>query len=333
MRGLGWLILGLVVIGVPAHAETAAAIRYDAVARPAGLPDAFAAPAGVELGFLALTALDGGRVAAAHWQPAGKPPADTTVVVAVHGSGGNYTGNPIGFASRGLAAKGYGVLAINTRQHDEHVNTDNFFDIARDIEAAVATARALGYRRLVLYGHSLGNIQVQFYAATHWDGDLKAVMLSGMFANLPWKTRTVLVQDEANFARLTAASEKALREGRAGEVLPEKMRWLGGAEVPVSGQHFLTYRDSDTSVADGTYWIRRVPRPILMVRDAGDGVILPFEPHALVAAATAPGSLVPSVKFVLLPNDKPPYAAGHGFVDNQQALVDTLSGWLAAQRL
>ena len=31
----------------------------------------------------------------------------------------------------------------------------------RDIEAAVYTARALGYRTLVLYGHSLGNIHVK----------------------------------------------------------------------------------------------------------------------------------------------------------------------------
>src|SRR5215470_5931212 len=33
------------------------------------------------------------------------------------------------------------------------------------IEAAVYTARALGYQTLVLWNHSLGNIHVQYYAA------------------------------------------------------------------------------------------------------------------------------------------------------------------------
>jgi hypothetical protein len=50
----------------------------------------------------------------------------------------------MGFMSRDLAAKGYGVLAINTRQSDERVNTDNFVEVRRDIEAAVYVARALG---------------------------------------------------------------------------------------------------------------------------------------------------------------------------------------------
>jgi pimeloyl-ACP methyl ester carboxylesterase len=41
--------------------------------------------------------------------------------------------------------------------------------VRRDIEAAVATVRALGYRSIVLQGHSLGTVQVEFYAATDWD--------------------------------------------------------------------------------------------------------------------------------------------------------------------
>jgi pimeloyl-ACP methyl ester carboxylesterase len=334
MRPLAWTLLaGALVTAAPTRAETAATITYTPMARPADLPADVAAPAGVELKFLALTALDGNRVDAAWWQPAGKPPADTTVVIAVHGSGGSYQSNPIGFASRGLAVKGYGALAINTRQHGDKVNTDNFFDIRRDIDAAVYTARALGHRRLVLYGHSLGNIQVQFYAATTWDRDIKAVMLSGMFANLPWKTRNLLVQDETSFNRLTDAARASLRDGHADAVLPVGMKWLGGEAVPVTGQHVLTYRWDATSVADGTYWIRRVPYPILMVRDAADGIVQAFEPNMLLAAATAPDSLVPTIQFVLLPNDKPPYPAGHGFVDNQQKLIDTLAGWLADRQL
>jgi len=140
------------------------------------------------LGFIALKAIDGERVDAALWQPASKTAPDTTLI-GVPGSGGNFARAPIGPLSSALSAKGYGMLAINTRQHDERVNTDNFLDVRRDIEAAIYTARALGYRKLVLFGHSLGNIQVQYYAANNWDPDIKAVVLAGMFANLPWKAR------------------------------------------------------------------------------------------------------------------------------------------------
>src|SRR5256885_8325312 len=64
------------------------------------------------------------------------------------------------------------------------------------------------------------------------------------------------------------------------------------SEEPLTGQHFLTYRTEASSAADSTYWIKRVPRPILMLRDAGDATIAPFEPYMLLSAATSAGSLV-----------------------------------------
>jgi hypothetical protein len=320
-------------IGDAGAGQTAASIEYEVVARPAGLPADFAASPGTRLDFLAIKAIDGFRVDAALWQPSDRAAGATTLVITVHGSGGNFRGNPNGFLARGLVVKGYAVMGINTRQHDDRVNTDNFLEVRRDLEAAVYTARALGYRALVLHGQSLGNIQVQFYAATSWDPDLKAVVLTGPFANLPWKSRHLLVQNEDNFRQLSEAAFASLRDGRADATLPVRMGWITGQPVPVTGQHFLTYRWEPTSVADGTYWIRRIPRPILLVRDQGDAVIEPFEPYALLSAGTAPGSLPPSVKLVVLPNPRPRSAAAHGFADNAQSLVDTVAAWLAEQRL
>ena len=100
------------------------------------------------------------------------------------------------------------MLTISTRQHDSLINTDNFVEVRRDIEAAVYTARALGYRTLVLYGHSLGNIHVQYYAANTWDPDIKAVLLSGTFANLPWKSPHMLVQDEEAYRALSGGRDE-----------------------------------------------------------------------------------------------------------------------------
>jgi hypothetical protein len=117
---------------------------------------------------------------------------------------------------------------------------------------------------------------------------------------LPWKSRHILIQDEDKYKALAEASFDALRAGKSAEILPIKMRWLGGVETPVTAQHFLTYRDERASAADGTFWISRIPRPILIVRDEADDVVLPFEPYVLLSAARGEGSLVPSVNYVLM---------------------------------
>jgi pimeloyl-ACP methyl ester carboxylesterase len=311
----------------------AASIEYQTIPRPAGLPDDMQPLHGAWLQFLSIRALDGFKVEAALWQPENKPPSDTTMIVQVHGSGGNLASFPLRATARALSAKGYAALSISTRQHDEHVNTDNFFDVRRDIEAAVATVKALGFKSIVLYGHSLGTVQVAFFAATDWDPAIKAVILTGAFGKLPWKSRHILIQDEGNYKALVDASIGALRDGKTSEILPIKMRWLGGVETPVTAQHFFTYRDERTSAADGTYWISRIPRPILILRDQADGLVLPFEPYMLLSAAGAEGSLVPSIKYMLLPNPRPPSREGHQFAGNAEALVDAMLSWLIEQEL
>jgi pimeloyl-ACP methyl ester carboxylesterase len=255
------------------------------------------------------------------------------MIVQVHGSGGNLASLPPRAIARALSPRGYAALSISTRQHDEHVNTDNFFDVRRDIEAAIATAKALDYRSIALQGHSLGTVQVGFYAATDWDPTIKAVILTGAFGKLPWKSRHILVQNEENYKALASASLGALRAGKATEILPLNMRWLGGVEMSVTAQHFLTYRDERTSAADGTYWVPRISRPILILRDEADGLVLPFEPYMLLSAARAEGSLVPSIQYMLLPNHRPPSREGHQFADNAELLVDAVSSWLAELEL
>jgi pimeloyl-ACP methyl ester carboxylesterase len=313
--------------------QIAGSIEYETILRPAGLLDDMQPLPDASLRFLSIKAIDGFKVQAALWQPENKPPVDTTMIVQVHGSGGNLASFSLRAPARALSAKGYAALSISTRQHDEHVNTDNFFDVRRDIEAAVATVKALGYKSIVLYGHSLGTVQVEFYAATDWDPTIKAVILTGAFGKLPWKSRHILIQDEDNYRALADASLGALKTGRTAEILPIKMRWLGRVETPVTAQHFLTYRNEQTSAADGTYWVPRIPRPILIVRDEADGIVMPFEPYMLLSAAQAEGSLASSIKYVLLPNHRPPSREGHQFADNAEALVDAMSSWLAKQEL
>jgi pimeloyl-ACP methyl ester carboxylesterase len=314
-------------------AQVAASIEFDAAPRPAGLPEDMQPLPGASLKFLAIKAIDGSKIDAALWQPDNVPPSRATVIVQVHGSGSNLAELPLRAVARALSPKGYAALTISTRGHDQYLNTDNFFDMRKDIEAAVATAKALGYTSIVLHGHSLGTIQVEYYAATNWDPAIKAVILTGPFAKLPWKSRNILIQNEDIYKKLGAAAHSALTAGKAGEILPMRMPYLGGRQTAVTAQHFLTYRDEQTSAADGTYWIARIPLPILLLRDAADGIILPFEPHMLLSAAHAEGSLVQSITYVVVPDRHPPSAARHVFTDNTQPLIDAVSAWLAEQHL
>ncbi len=77
---------------------------------------------------------------------------------------------------------------------------------------------------------------MQFYAATNWDRDIKAIVLPSPFGNLPWKTRNILVQNEESFQKLIEASMKSLRDGTLDQVLPVKMRYFTGQDSPVTGQ-------------------------------------------------------------------------------------------------
>ena len=63
---------------------------------------------------------------------------------------------------------------------------------------------------------------------------------------------------------------KSVSDGTFDQKLPVNMRFTTpvsaasssvGADLPVTGQHFLTYRWEKTSVADGTFWISSHPPP------------------------------------------------------------------------
>ena len=131
-------------------AQIAASVECEAAPPPDGLPGDMQALPGATLRFLSIKAIDGFKIQTALWQPDNKPPTETSIIVQVHGSGGNLASLPLRMIARALSARGNAALSISTRQHDEHVNTDNFFDARRDIEAAVVTAKAFGDRKSVV---------------------------------------------------------------------------------------------------------------------------------------------------------------------------------------
>ena len=93
-------------------AQIAARIEYEPCPRPAGLPDDMQALPGASLRFLSIKAIDGFKVEVALWQPQNKPPSETTIIVQVHGSGGNLASLPLRVIAGALSARGYAALSI-----------------------------------------------------------------------------------------------------------------------------------------------------------------------------------------------------------------------------
>src|SRR5215471_1380809 len=119
------------MVSTPAMSQVhvASSIAFEETSRPGGLPDDMQPLPGAGLRFLSISAIDGFRIAAALWQPLAKPASATPLLVQVHGSGGNLASVQLRATARALSARGYAALSISTRQHDEHVNTDNFFEV------------------------------------------------------------------------------------------------------------------------------------------------------------------------------------------------------------
>jgi len=82
-------------VGNNGVAQIAASVEYDPIPRPAALPDHMQALPGASLGYLSISATDGFKVQAALWQPENNQRADTTIIIGVHGNGGNLASLPL----------------------------------------------------------------------------------------------------------------------------------------------------------------------------------------------------------------------------------------------
>lgn len=307
----------------PVGAVTAAAVSYVAVEAPDEIAAAYGGHDGTSLSTWELTSLDCQRGLAVHLDARGDQ-AGGTVMVSIHGSGGTVLSEPVLKLSVGVTAGGVSALAINTRGTGAAVNAENLYATTRDIEAAVYMARSLGYERVVVHGHSLGSLQAALYAATHWRTDVAGIVLTGVFADLPWKSRNMLIADEDIYGELRGEAITAVAERDYGRRLSKGMGWLQGRTMPVSADHFITYRAEGLSGARTIDWINKIPYPFLLVRDEHDSIILDFERNWLQAAAA--DGISPDARVVLLGSE---HGEGHHFDASGTELIALVGDWIA----
>lgn len=134
----------------------------------------------------------GALLDAALYEPPGGDVATTPLVIHLHGKGGNFYTGPGRFVPLLTRDRDIAHLSINFDCHDLGYVTyyphpvadgpdmrggmwERIADGWQDVAAAVALARARGYRRVFLSGHSSGGFYAADYAAAH--GPLDGVIL------------------------------------------------------------------------------------------------------------------------------------------------------------
>jgi pimeloyl-ACP methyl ester carboxylesterase len=90
-----------------------------------------------------------------------------SVVIHLHGTWGNFYGNPfIDYFADQYIKNGFSFLTVNTRGHDEGSNTERLEQCIFDINTWVDYALRQGYHEIILQGHSLGAIKI-IYGLLH----------------------------------------------------------------------------------------------------------------------------------------------------------------------
>ena len=244
-------------------------------------------PGHADVATLTLRAADGVRLAATHVAGPGR---DIAVVVA-HGFSGHHRKPGLAAIVRGLSAYA-GVVAFDFRGHGASGGLSTLGDReVLDVDAAVATARRLGYARVVTCGWSMGGSSVIRHAALH--GGVDAVI--SVSATSRW-----YVRDTPPMRRLHWLVERRLGRVVSRHVMRTRIAdaWEAVPESPVEVVS------------------RIAPIPLLIVHGDRDAYFTLEHPQALAAAAG------PTAELWIVPG------FAHAESGATPALLDRIGGYL-----
>ena len=146
--------------------------------------------------------------------------------VLVHGVAMNFYTGPLPVVGQLLAEQGYGALSMNTRGHDwicragkgtgfGGATYEAIEDCLLDLDGGLAWLSERGYRRFVLFGHSLGGVKVLYYQGHRRRRDVSAVVS----CSTPKHFYSHRVQEQPDFAGHIAEAEGLVDAGRGDELL------------------------------------------------------------------------------------------------------------------
>lgn len=150
--------------------------------------------------------------------------ATPIAVVWIHGWGANFYSPAYVAIGRALAKRGYTTITSNTRMHDlgnveawrgnKRIRGGGYWGVAseevRDLAAWIDFAEGLGFKQIVLVGHSAGATAVRTYQAQTQDSRVVGVVLAS--GNVRPDTRVAPPE-------LLARAKQMIADGRSDDLL------------------------------------------------------------------------------------------------------------------
>ncbi len=215
-----------------------------------------------------------------------EPSRGRTVLVWVPGLGGPFTSHlkRTNMLAQVLARHGIALAVFNTRGSYTvaHLKVgvarriitageafEHFTDCKYDIAAMVRTVKALGYRKVVLAGHSTGANKVAYYCSRPGHGVAAAIML-GPVSDIPGLRQ----QYGKKFNTVLARARTMVQQGRGGELLPSSLvgSWFWSAArllsvaTPGKPEDTFPYYDSNRKFP----WVKNWRLPLLVILGSRD---------------------------------------------------------------
>lgn len=260
------------------------------------------------------------------------------VVIHIHGMTGNFYDNRfLDAMAATFTVNGWAFLCPNTRGHDfiadipivgseeryRRVGNSNeiFEECIMDIKAWVDVAESMGYKNIVLQGHSLGAVKVAYYMA-----QTKDMRVSGLVLASP-PDMIGLAEQEKDHDKKVSFARQMMAEGRNEELMPEKIwDWYY-----LSPQTFLNFsiRDNDIDIFN-TYdrdkvstSLESIAVPVLAFCGSEDDAnIVPADEAMAIIKAKAKNHQSFETRVV--------NGAPHSYFSHEAEVAELILGWLVS---
>ena len=229
--------------------------------------------------------------------------------------------------SRRTHNSGIGYFKFNTRGHDIVVRGpqkkligtafERFEDSPKDIDAMIRYARTLGYKKIILAGHSTGANKVLYYQYKRKNPAVKGIILAGAMSDIyEWKRRG------RGFMTRAIAMAKKLAKKNPQTLMPEKYgvktaaRYLSLYE-PGHAEDVFPYMSPKQSWKE----LKSVRVPIAIILGVKDEY-LDRTPKALIRVFAENAKNTKSFSGVVI------QGANHGFQKKEKELASKIITWV-----
>ncbi|MDX2221603.1 MAG: hypothetical protein SFV21_02575 [Rhodospirillaceae bacterium] len=238
---------------------------------------------------------DGRVMSGLMYEPAtGRDPAEPAVIM-LYGSGGDTLWSSSHWFSARLAEHGHTVIAARTRAAGPLIRSTTIESEMHDLAGWVETAAAMGFRTLLMAGHSLGGIRATYYVVSTGDARIKGIVYLSPTVDYPAMAKASLGAEKyramvADAERLVAAGEGARRIVTGAGPLPPPAVPGTIREFDYTAEAFLS-RFGPGAVTTHTEQVARLSIPILAMAGSRDNLAGLDYLRRFTAAAGGPAEM------------------------------------------